>query len=459
MLLSPKSSYFVAAIFWGTTIQTHYGTSFQPTSIALRTRRPLLRSFPTRKCWNGCTTILRHSSQTRDRLVSRTLMPSHQEHSIPTKRLVQRQLWLSSNLDDSNNKKNTLDTILSNLTSAFPFFVLGAAILGLLRPSTLLWTNRGTLISTLLACVMCGTGLTLTKDDFTKVLKKDWKAVPAGVICQFGIMPLAAWLVGTTMLLTLPDKSIASTLFLGLSLVGCAPGGTASNLVSLIAKADVALSVLLTSTSTILAAVMTPLLVKLLVSSSHVTVSGWTLCEATARVVLFPVLLGMYVNAKAPNLATRVSRWTPFASVLIVSLICGGVVAQNASLLVQSSTRLVPVIVASVLLTLHTLGFLIGYGIPKWGFRFGETISRTISIETGMQNSALAVVLARSMGADPLASLPGALSATVHSCLGSLLAAYWRMQPSSSVEATATTTTATTGPPQEDPDEYPELLI
>ena len=86
---------------------------------------------------------------------------------------------------------------------------------------------------------------------------------------------------------------------------------------------------------------------------------------------------------------------------------------------------LIPLIVASVL-GLHTVGFLAGYLVPRKVLGFGERTSRTISIETGMQNSALAVVLARSIGAPPIASLPGALSATAHSCMGSILAAYWR---------------------------------
>ena len=283
-----------------------------------------------------------------------------------------------------------------------------------------MWTNRGTLISWMLASVMCATGLTLEKKDFTKVLRQDFKAVPAGVLCQFIIMPLGAFLVGKKLLLT--SGTYGTSLYLGLCLVGCSPGGTASNLVSLIAKADVALSVLLTSCSTILASIVTPLLVKLLVGSA-IEVSGWALCEATARVVLFPVMFGMFVNAKAPNLAQRVSRFTPFASVLLVSLICGGVVALNSAMFLASRT-LIPLIVGSVL-SLHCLGFLVGYFIPRWGLGFSEMTSRTISIETGMQNSALAVVLARSIGAPAVASLPGALSATVHSCLGSILAGYW----------------------------------
>ncbi len=107
----------------------------------------------------------------------------------------------------------------------------------------------------------------------------------------------------------------------------------------------------------------------------------------------------------------------------------GGVVAENAQLLFSTTAAggvgLIPIIVSAVL-GLHTVGFLAGYLVPRRVFKFGERTSRTISIETGMQNSALAVVLARSIGAPSITSLPGALSATAHSCLGSILAAYWR---------------------------------
>ena len=119
----------------------------------------------------------------------------------------------------------------------------------------------------------------------------------------------------------------------------------------------------------------------------------------------------------------------PFASVVLVSLICGGVVAQNVSSVLSvggAGTELLPKIIGSVLL-LHSIGFFMGYMVPRMGLGYPERTSRTISIEVGMQNSALAVVLARAIGAHPLASLPGALSATAHSCLGSILAALWRL--------------------------------
>mmetsp|Transcript_28854 Transcript_28854/g.69693 ORF Transcript_28854/g.69693 Transcript_28854/m.69693 type:complete len:424 (-) Transcript_28854:27-1298(-) len=369
--------------------------------------------------------------------------------SIPTTTLNALKSSASSN--DAPSTTNKLDSILSKLTSAFPFFVLGSAILGLTKPSTLQWTNQGTLISWMLASVMCATGLTLEKKDFTNVLSNDFAAVPAGVLCQFMIMPLAAWTIGRSLLLPLPDYG--PSLFLGIALVGCSPGGTASNLVSLIAKADVALSVLLTSCSTILAAVVTPLLVKVLVGNA-IQVSGWTLCGATARVILLPVFMGMIVNAKAPNLASKVSRFTPFASVVLVALICGGVVSQNASMFL-SSKALLPLIVGSVLM-LHCVGFTMGYFVPKLGLKFSEVTSRTISIETGMQNSALAVVLARSIGASPVASLPGALSATVHSCLGSILAGYWHSKRKGDSTTNSKDSKDFTNSPEDD---YPELMI
>lgn len=381
---------------------------------------------------------------------------------------------------------NRLDQVLSRLTLGFPLYVVLAAMVGLYQPSWLDWVNRGSLISLLLAGVMCGTGLTLTSDDFRAIPPR---TVALGVACQFGIMPAAAWMVGKVCL-----QPSFPELFLGLCLVGCSPGallfakgictliieqirqppgrshslththtltvrslshirtlsfanlkiwtgGTASNLVSLIANADVALSVVLTACSTILAVLITPALVKLLVSaSSNIDISGFTLVLATAKVVLGPVVLGMLLKAKAPTVADSISRYTPFASTLLVALICGGVVAQNAPVVLAAQVAWLPRVLLSVF-ALHSIGFAAGYLVPRYllsrtgggdpptsGSQSNVNVtSRTISIEVGMQNSALAVVLARSLGGPAtLAALPGALSATVHSCLGSVLAALWR---------------------------------
>lgn len=326
----------------------------------------------------------------------------------------------SSNAD-GRGPGGIIDSTLSKLTSAFPLWVVGACLVALRRPSALIWVNNGQTIELMLAFVMIGMGMTLEKKDFADVLSENWSAVPFGVLCQFGIMPAAAWIVGRKVLLP-----IDSSLYLGLALVGCSPGGTASNLVSLIAGANVALSVLLTACSTILAAVMTPLLVKLLVGGTELMVSGKALCFATAKVVLGPVVIGMALNAKLPKFSKNISRFTPFSSVLLVATICGGVMATNASAVLTLGS-LFPRILAAVVGT-HAIGFASGYFAPKTLGGYDESTSRTISIETGMQNSALAVVLAQSIGAPPLAALPGAISALTHSCLGSLMAAFWRIK-------------------------------
>jgi BASS family bile acid:Na+ symporter len=277
---------------------------------------------------------------------------------------------------------------------------------------------------------MCGTGLTLQAEDFSRIPPS---LVAFGVACQFLVMPLAAFTVASAWLKPYPD------LFLGLCLVGCSPGGTASNLVSLIANADVALSVVLTACSTLLAVVVTPALVQLLTRSTvsgAIRISGVALVQATAKVVFAPVLLGMLLKAKAPRAADSISRFTPFCSAVLVALICGGVVAQNTvELRAGPAASLLPDVVRSVL-ALHGLGFALGYVLPArllrrrqgGGAAELQRTARTVSIEVGMQNSALAVVLARSITSNPAAALPGALSATAHSCLGSLLAAVWRSQ-------------------------------
>jgi bile acid:Na+ symporter, BASS family len=398
---------------------------------------------------------------------------------------------------------------LPRLTTAFPLYVVVAAIVGYRFPWTLAWINQGSLVTLLLAAVMAGAGLTLQRSDFTNVwaTRTNRAAIPLGIACQFGIMPLSALLVGQTLLQSgsaagATVSTVNQALFVGLCLVGCAPGGTASNLVTLIAGANVALSVILTTCSTLAAVVLTPLLVKLLAgtimtnSATAIQISGWALCAATAKVVVLPILAGMWFKAKSPKLADTVSRYTPLASVLLVSLICGGVVAQTAPLLTSTSSAAMVVVgrigatptvavaakgafsglgvclialglmspaplisllalplawrpgggtiaarataaapvglstIVSSVLMLHLLGFGVGYMIPKLLHPNQEKTARTISIEVGMQNSALAVVLARSIpGLHPAAALPGAISATVHSCVGSLLAAIWRLFP------------------------------
>jgi len=311
------------------------------------------------------------------------------------------------------HSKNLVPRLLDMATNFFPGWVLLAAVLGYHRPHLFSWFT-GNLITMALACTMLFMGMTLTVEDFQSTLQNP-RVVFLGVAAQYGIMPFLGWIVAKTF-------RLPSALAAGIILVGCCPGGTASNLVALIAKADVALSVMMTSASTMTAAILTPLLTKFLVGSL-VPINGKDLLFSTIQVVLAPVAVGLTLNTTVPKLSKAVSPFTPLVSVLIVAMICGSVVASNAVTL-SNATIGKPLIAAVALL--HLGGFALGYCCTKYLGRQSEKTCRTVSIEVGMQNSALAVVLAAKTIADPSSSLPGAISATCHSLLGSCLAGIWR---------------------------------
>ncbi|KAG5181124.1 bile acid:sodium symporter [Tribonema minus] len=300
--------------------------------------------------------------------------------------------------------------LMEKLTGAFPLWVLGAAVVGVSRPAAFNWfTPQYTTLA--LAFSMTCMGMTLSVNDFRAIAKSP-KPVGIGTVLQYTVMPLMGLAVAR--LFRLPPALAA-----GVCLVGTCPGGTASNLVALIAGADIALSVLLTAASTVLATAATPLLTRALVGGV-VQVSARQLVVSTAQVVFAPVALGLLLASKAQGFTRRLSPYTPLACVALVACICGSVVAQNAAAVAASGARLVAAVA-----TMHAGGFTLGYMAAK-AAGLGERASRTVSIEVGMQNSALAVVLARSAFPDPLTALPGAISATVHSVLGSCLAAFWR---------------------------------
>jgi len=300
--------------------------------------------------------------------------------------------------------------LVTTLTSLFPFWVLGASALGFMKPAALGWL-KGELVTFSLALTMLFMGMTLTVKDFNRVLTNP-KQVFLGFLCQFTIMPLLGLAVAKLFALPVP-------LAVGVILVACCPGGTASNLVTLIAKADVALSVLMTTVSTCAAPIMTPLLTSLL-AGSLVPVAAGGLVLSTLQVVIAPVVAGLAINTYLPTLSASVAPFTPLLCVILVALICGSVIGQTAASLVAAGPALVGAVVC-----LHLGGFVLGYTVPKI-LGYETAVSRTVAIETGMQNSALGVVLATKNFADPLTALPCAISATCHSLIGSGFASYWR---------------------------------
>jgi len=265
-------------------------------------------------------------------------------------------------------------------------------------------------IPEMLALVMLGMGLTLTRRDFV-ALRGAGRPLLVGVCLQFLVMPLCAWLLAR--LFELPDA-----LAVGLVLVGAAPGGTASNVVTYLARGDVALSIAMTTASTLLAPVMTPLWIWLL-ASTWLPVDPLVLLWSVAKIVLFPVMLGIGLRALWRPGRYVLDAALPLGSMLVIAWIVGVITALNRPHLNSLAMPLLAVVIL-----LNVVGLLLGYlGAHHAGQ--SRIRCRTVSIEVGMQNSGLAVALAVAHFS-PLATLPGALFSLWHNLTGAALAVIWR---------------------------------
>ena len=304
--------------------------------------------------------------------------------------------------------------MLNTFTNLFPIWVLLGGIVALFQPQFFTWF-RGPAIVWGLAVIMLGMGMTLSVKDFQRVLKLP-KAVAVGFAAQYMIMPFLGWAVAHLLRLETAHA-------VGLILVACCPGGTASNVVTYIARADVALSVLMTTCSTFGAILLTPLLTKWL-AGTYVPVDAWKLFVDTVQIVLFPVLLGLGAHHFFPRAVKAILPAAPVVSVITIALICSSIIGQNAASIRKSGGTLL-----SAVFLLHAGGFLLGYIFSR-AFGFDRIINRTISIEVGMQNSGLGVALAqKNFPMLPAAPVPCAISSVFHSVIGSILAGIWRLRP------------------------------
>jgi BASS family bile acid:Na+ symporter len=307
-----------------------------------------------------------------------------------------------------------MNRILGLATNLFPVWVLVGGVLALFEPQWFTWFS-GDFITWGLAVIMLGMGLTLSVADFKAVLAMP-RAVAVGFAAQYLIMPFLGWAIAHLF-------QLEAGLAVGLILVACCPGGTASNVVTFLARANVALSVLMTMCSTFGAIILTPLLTKWL-AGTYVPVDAMALFLSTIKIVLAPLVLGLALHHFVPRAVKTILPVAPLVSVLVITLICASIIGSNADALKRSGGRL---LIAVFLL--HTAGFGLGY-LAARVLRFAEINCRTIAIEVGMQNSGLGAALARQhFSTMPLAPLPCAISATFHSIIGSLLAGLWRMFP------------------------------
>lgn len=300
--------------------------------------------------------------------------------------------------------------MITRLVNAFPFWVSIASLISLFHPPVFTWFT-GPLIPVGLGFIMLGMGLTLTVEDFTRILKyPSW--VFWGIGAQYLIMPLLGWALAYLFRLPVPFA-------VGLILVACCPSGTASNVVSYLARVNVPLSVTMTAVGTLLSVIMTPSLTAWL-AGSRVHVNALGLFFSTFQVVIIPVASGVLLNTFFPAMTRRWTAVSPLVAVVFITLIVASIVGAGRDEIIKAGLPLL-----AAIFSLHSLGFLLGYGIGKFVTR-NDIAARTISIEVGMQNSGLGVVLARQNFPNPLTAIPSAISSVFHSVIASALAAWWR---------------------------------
>lgn len=289
--------------------------------------------------------------------------------------------------------------------------VLLVALIALVEPDTFVHIETW-YINPILGLIMFGMGLTLSAQDFHIVFSRP-KDVLLGCLAQFTVMPLLAWLLAKAF--ALPEE-----LALGVILVGCCPGGTSSNVITFLAKGDLALSVGMTATSTVLAPVLTPLLVWLL-AGTMVDVDTIGMLMSILYVVIAPIAGGLLCQRFIPKLTEKLVAYLPAFSTLMIMMVVGIVVSHNAGKLLAGGVMIILVVM------LHNLS---GYGI---GYMIGRMLHLkkekciAVSIEVGMQNSGLASSLAvLHFAVYPLATIPGAIFSVWHNISGAMMAKFYR---------------------------------
>lgn len=305
---------------------------------------------------------------------------------------------------------NVIGRIGDVLTRYVAVIIIALSVWAFFTPDLFAWATGYT--SIFLGIIMFGMGLTISPSDFRVVFTRP-KEVVLGAVLQYTIMPLAAW--GLCLALQLPTD-----IALGVILVGCCPGGTASNVITYIAKGDVPLSVGMTIVSTLLAPLVTPALVYVL-AGAWVDVSFVSMFVNVVQVVLVPVIAGILVNALAGTVVRKCTPILPLVSVLAIAFIVAGITANNTAKIVESGALVLTVVVLH-----NAIGMGLGYAIARL-FKLDYAKTTAVAIEVGMQNSGLAVSLATAnFAANPLATLPGAIFSIWHNIAGSIFASLRR---------------------------------
>ena len=299
------------------------------------------------------------------------------------------------------------------LASNASFFIIAVAVFTFLIPGVFGWV-RGNTQTIILGMIMLTMGLTLTTDDF-RILARRPLDILVGACAQFLIMPCVAWLLVRVF-------RLEPALALGILLVGCCPGGVSSNIMSYLCHGDVAFSVGMTCASTLLAPVMTPLLMEL-TAGAIIEIDAIGMFLNILIVTIIPVGIGCFLNYTYSHRKSfpTVQSLMPGVSVICLACIVGGVISTVHDALIARGLLLF-IWTFAVVFCHNSLGYLLGW-TSGYLAKFNTAKKRTISIEVGMQNAGLATVLASTFFAvQPLSILPCAISCAWHSVSGTILA-------------------------------------
>ncbi len=297
--------------------------------------------------------------------------------------------------------------MLKKVSSLFPIWAIVFSIICYLQPNLVVGFKSW--IIPLLMLIMFCMGITLKVEDFKRVLKKP-VIIAIAVFLQFLIMPLAAFIISKCF-------NLSTELLIGMVLVGAVSGGTASNVIAYLAKADVALSITMTIVSILLSIIITPYLTLFYVGQT-VPVPAFDMLFSILKIVFIPVVIGLILNHFFYKNIEKRHDFFAFLSIVSILFIIGIIIGINQSKISSLALSLMLAII------LHNLiGLVLGYYIPKL-MGYDKKSCKTVAIEVGMQNSGLAVVLAMKYFT-PLSALPGAIFSIWHNISGSIIAGYW----------------------------------
>ncbi|MFW1859431.1 bile acid:sodium symporter family protein [Acinetobacter defluvii] len=295
------------------------------------------------------------------------------------------------------------------IQKTFALWVVLFAGIAMLLPDAFVWLKA--YITWMLGIIMFGMGMTMTVNDFKGVLQSP-KAVGIGVLAQFIVMPSLAYIL--CKLFQLPAE-----IAVGVILVGCCPGGTASNVITYMAKGNTALSVACTSVSTLLAPILTPAIFYLL-ASQWLKIDAASMFISILQVVLVPIILGLMTRSVSKQKVEQYIQVMPLISVVAIVAIVTAIIAGSKAAILQSGALILAVVILH-----NALGYLFGFWASRL-FQLPYADSKAVAIEVGMQNSGLGVALAAlHFAASPVTAVPSAIFSLWHNISGPALATYW----------------------------------